>query len=66
MIIIIGAALSGLLTGFPLLAQAMHALKKQDFESITEWHSNNQINYLTGIIHFEKLAQNDWWKNNGV
>lgn len=39
---------------------------KEDFENIEEWHSNHQINYLIGVIHFDKLAKNDWWKNNGV
>jgi homoserine dehydrogenase len=39
---------------------------KDDFESIEEWHSNEQINYLVGIIHFKKLQQSDWWKKNNV
>jgi homoserine dehydrogenase len=39
---------------------------KEDFESIEEWHSNEQINYLVGIIHFEKLHENNWWKKNNV
>ena len=30
------------------------------------WHSNDQSNYLVGIIHFEKLKEDDWWKKNGV
>jgi homoserine dehydrogenase len=41
-------------------------IHKDDFESIEEWHSNDQINYLVGIIHFEKLKENDWWKKNNV
>ncbi|MEO8819930.1 MAG: homoserine dehydrogenase [Ginsengibacter sp.] len=41
-------------------------IKKEDFESIEEWHSNENSNYLTGVIHFEKLKQNDWWKKNKV
>ena len=41
-------------------------INKDDFESIEEWHSNDQINYLIGVIHFDKLAKNDWWKKNGV
>lgn len=39
---------------------------KDDFESIEEWHSNEQVNYLIGIIHFEKLRKSTWWKENGV
>ncbi|HEY5464418.1 MAG TPA: homoserine dehydrogenase [Hanamia sp.] len=41
-------------------------IRKDDFESIEEWHSNEQINYLVGIIHFKKLIENDWWKKNNV
>lgn len=41
-------------------------IKKEDFESIEEWHSNENSSYLTGVIHFEKLKQSDWWKKNKV
>jgi homoserine dehydrogenase len=41
-------------------------VRKDDFESIEEWHSNDQSNYLVGIIHFSKLQENDWWKKNNV
>ncbi|MEO9023030.1 MAG: homoserine dehydrogenase [Ginsengibacter sp.] len=41
-------------------------VNKDDFESIEEWHSNDQINYLIGVIHFDKLSKNDWWKKNKV
>lgn len=41
-------------------------IRKDDFESIEEWHSNDQINYLIGIIHFEKLSGTSWWKENEV
>lgn len=41
-------------------------IPKDDFESIEEWHSNDQVNYLVGIIHFDKLQKADWWKQDGV
>ena len=41
-------------------------VRKDDFESVEEWHSNDQINYLIGVIHFDKLAKSDWWKTNNV
>lgn len=41
-------------------------IKKDDFESIEEWHSNDQANYLIGTIHFEKLSKDQWWKQNDV
>ena len=41
-------------------------VRKEDFESMEEWHSNDQINYLVGVIHFKKLQESDWWKKNNV
>jgi homoserine dehydrogenase len=41
-------------------------INKNDFESIEEWHSNDQSNYLIGVIHFKKLQEHDWWKKNNV
>jgi len=41
-------------------------VRKDEFESVEEWNSNNKVNYLVGIIHFKKLFQSDWWKKNGV
>ena len=41
-------------------------VRKEDFESIEEWHSNDHNNYLVGVIHFKKLQENDWWKKNNV
>lgn len=41
-------------------------INRDDFETIEEWHSNDKKNYLTGIIHFEKLIFSDWWKQEGV
>ncbi len=41
-------------------------IQKDDFESIEEWHSNDQSNYLVGIIHFRKLQEKNWWKKNNV
>lgn len=41
-------------------------VRKDDFDSIEEWYSNDKINYLIGVIHFDKLAKNSWWKKNGV
>lgn len=41
-------------------------IPKDDFESVEEWHSNEQVNYLIGIIHFSKLQESTWWKENQV
>ena len=41
-------------------------IPKDEFESIEEWHSNQSRNYLVGIIHFSKLQNTRWWKENEV
>lgn len=41
-------------------------IPKDDFESILEWHSDQERKYLIGIIHFVKLKDSDWWKTNNV
>jgi homoserine dehydrogenase len=41
-------------------------IPKEDFESILEWHADQERKYLIGIIHFTKLQQDDWWKKNNV
>lgn len=37
-----------------------------EFESIEEWHANEERKYLVGIIHFEKLREAKWWRENKV
>ena len=39
-------------------------IPKDDFESITEWHADQERKYLKGIIHFDKLRKYDGWKKN--
>jgi homoserine dehydrogenase len=39
---------------------------KDKFEWIDEWHANEERNYLVGVISFEHLKNNDWWKRNGT
>lgn len=39
---------------------------KDDFEYIEEWHVGYFRSYLTGIIHYGKLLQTDWWKRGDV
>src|ERR1035437_191119 len=41
-------------------------IPKDAFESILEWHSDQERKYLIGIIHFAKLMENNWWKENNV
>jgi homoserine dehydrogenase len=37
-----------------------------EFESIEEWHANEERKYLVGIIHFNKLREGAWWKEHSV
>ncbi len=39
---------------------------KDEFEWIEEWHSGQERSYFSGVIHFEKLVTDDWWKKNNV
>ena len=41
-------------------------VRKDDIETVEEFYSHEQANYLVGFIHFKKLKENDWWKKNNV
>lgn len=39
---------------------------RDDFEWIEEWHAGEERKYLVGVIAFEKLQKNSWWKENNT
>lgn len=39
---------------------------KDRFEWIEEWHSQEARKYLVGVISFEELKSNNWWKENNT
>lgn len=41
-------------------------LPKQELEWIDEWHSGQNRSYLSGVIHYSKLKNSDWWKQTGI
>ncbi|MGN6618530.1 MAG: homoserine dehydrogenase [Ilyomonas sp.] len=41
-------------------------IPKDDFEWIEEYHSGRERSYFIGVIHFEKLVKNKWWKQQGI
>ncbi|MFA6058832.1 MAG: homoserine dehydrogenase [Taibaiella sp.] len=41
-------------------------LPKQELEWIDEWHSGQNRSYLSGVIHYSKLKNSDWWKQAGI
>ncbi|MFT4062011.1 MAG: homoserine dehydrogenase [Edaphocola sp.] len=47
-------------------ADDLNAIPVKDFEWIYEWHSGTNRSYLTGVIHYGKLRDADWWRRQGI
>lgn len=41
-------------------------INRTAFEWIEEWHNEFKHSWLIGVIHAQKLAENDWWKQPGI
>src|SRR5579871_1362804 len=41
-------------------------IPKEKFEWIEEWHSDADRKYLVGVIHFNYIKENTWWKENNT
>ncbi len=41
-------------------------IDKDSFEWIEEWHNEFKHSWCIGVIHAEKLAVTDWWKQEGI
>ncbi len=41
-------------------------INRNDFESIDEFYTGNDLVWLTGYINAEKLLNNHWWRQRGV
>lgn len=41
-------------------------INRAAFEWIEEWHNEFKHSWLIGVIHAQKLAENDWWKEQGI
>lgn len=41
-------------------------IPKDKFQSIEEWHADNERKYLIGVIHFRDIKGQTWWKENGT
>ena len=39
---------------------------RERFEWIEEWHAQEERKYLVGVIAFEELENNTWWKENNT
>jgi homoserine dehydrogenase len=41
-------------------------IPKEKFEWIEEWHAESDRKYLVGVLPFEELQQDTWWKENNT
>lgn len=41
-------------------------IPREKFEWIEEWHAQEERKYLVGVIAFEELKNNNWWKENNT
>jgi len=41
-------------------------IPREEFEWIEEYHAGEKRNYLVGVISFEELKANDWWRKNNI
>lgn len=44
----------------------INSIPKDKFQWIEEWHSQEERKYLSGVIAFNELKNNDWWKQDNV
>src|SRR5882672_11274871 len=41
-------------------------IPKERFEWIEEWHAESDRKYLVGVLPFEELRNNNWWRENNT
>jgi homoserine dehydrogenase len=41
-------------------------IPKERFEWIEEWHAESDRKYLVGVLPFEEIYQNNWWRENNT
>jgi homoserine dehydrogenase len=39
-------------------------IPRENFEWIEEWHAGEQRKYLVGVLSFNQLKNDDWWRKN--
>lgn len=44
----------------------LQLIPKDRFEWIEEWHANEDRKYLVGVVSFEELKNNNWWRENNT
>jgi homoserine dehydrogenase len=46
--------------------ESLKNIPKKEFEWIEESYNGQDRSYLIGVIHFNKLLKDDWWKQQGI
>jgi homoserine dehydrogenase len=41
-------------------------IPRDKFEWIEEWHADADRKYLIGVVHYSRLTESQWWKENGT
>ena len=41
-------------------------IPKDKFEWIEEWHAEEERKYLVGVLSFDEIKNNNWWKENNT
>ncbi len=44
----------------------LQLIPKDRFEWIEEWHANEDRKYLIGVVSFDELKNNNWWRENNT
>ena len=44
----------------------LQLIPKDRFEWIEEWHANEDRKYLVGVVSFDELKNNNWWRENNT
>jgi homoserine dehydrogenase len=44
----------------------INLIPKDRFEWIEEWHANEDRKYLVGVVSFDELKNNNWWRENNT
>ncbi len=44
----------------------LNYIPKDKFEWLEEWHAQEERKYLVGVIAFNELKENTWWKENNT
>lgn len=44
----------------------INLIPKDRFEWIEEWHANEDRKYLVGVLSFDELKNNNWWRENNT